>query len=277
MLLKRWLALTFIGVVAMFASVSMADVISGEDIPVLTPDEIIIAEPVTDHVFNDKDLYITVNILDADFFSKLAEDPLTISLVKLEDTLPFADELGSDLHVPVVKLSSSAAIEWLSTAGLTDEEYVKADDKYTAETETINQYFQQLEAINALNTQISAAVSKYGFGTADLDLTAASTEVKEAYQTYTAHLEALAAQKRAFSEIQRKYLKLFEVVCLKDSIDSPSYLKDVGMLDEGEYRIRIFDTSKTVIKELDFQVLARDESINAMIADPISVEDKAKN
>ncbi|MBS7527203.1 hypothetical protein KHM83_10975 [Fusibacter paucivorans] len=280
MLLKKCLFMILTGVIMLAASISMANVDSGEYTSVLSPDEIIIAEPVTDHVFNDKDLYITINIIDADFFSKLMDNPLTISLVKLEDTLPFADDLGEDLRVPVVKLSSGAAMEWLSTAGLTEEEYVRTDDKYTAETQIINQYFQQLEIINTLNTQINAAVSKYRFNAVDdfdMDTAEVSADVKEAYQTYIQHLSALAEQKRAFSEIQRKYLKLFEVICLKDTINSPSYLKDVGMLDEGDYRIRIFDASKTVIKELDFQVLARDKAINDMIADPISVEDKAKN
>jgi hypothetical protein len=208
------------------------------------------------------------------------DNPLTISLVKLEDTLPFADDLGEGLHVPVVKLSSGAAMEWLSTAGLTEEEYVQTDDKYTAETQIINQYFQQLEIMNTLNTKINAAVSKYRFNAVDgydMDTAEVSAEVKEAYQAYRQNLSTLEAEKSVFSEIQRKYLKLFEVVCLKDTINSPSYLKDVGALDEGDYRIRIFDASKVVIKELDFQVLSRDKAINAMITDPISVEDKAKN
>lgn len=277
---KKWLSIIFIGAIAMFGSLSFANPVSDEEGAVLTADEIIIAEPVTDHVFDDKDLYITVNIIDTDYFTTLFETPLNISLVKLEDTLPFADELGEDLNVPVVKLSSTSATTWLSTVGQTETNFNIVDDQYTTETEIINEYFKQLDKINTLNAAINAANTKYKFSSviqSDSDLMSVSQEVKEAYVVYVNNQAKLAEARKAFALIQKQYLKLFEVVLLKDVIDSPSYMQDVGTLSVGSYRIRITDEEHIILKELKFEVVSREEALKAMISAPISVEDKIKN
>ena len=278
-MLKKWLSIIFISAIALFGSFSMADTASDNG-AVLTANEIIIAEPLTDHVFNDKGIYVTVNIIDADYFTKLVETPLNISLVKIESTLSFADELGDNLNVSVVKLSSASASSLISNVGTKEVSVVSVDDDYTTETEIINEYFKQLDVINALNFEINAAKTKYKFESvihSDADLMSVSQEVKSAYITYQNNLNKLSELKKTFYTIQKKYLKLFEVSILKDQIDSPSYSNDVGTLKVGDYRIRITDEDRIILKEYKFQVVNREDTLKSMITDPISVEDKMKN
>ena len=72
----------------------------------VTADQIIIAEPMNEKMTNDKQVYVTVNIANA----KVAEQPIFVSLIRVEGKLVFADALGSDLKISVMKLSSASEI-----------------------------------------------------------------------------------------------------------------------------------------------------------------------
>ena len=74
-------------------------------------EQILIAEPTTEKITNDKQVMVTVNITNA----KVLDNPIIVSLVRIENRLPFEDKLGSDLNVSVMKLSSSAGGELSKT------------------------------------------------------------------------------------------------------------------------------------------------------------------
>ena len=260
----------------LFGSISIA---STDPYIRLSSDEIIIASPVTERVLSDKSLYLTVNILNASYYERLSEEPLTIQVVKFEDTLPFAAALGDDLDVPVIKLSAGDAMAWLDSESARDElPLIVNDALYSDETETINQFFLQLDRINALKLKIDASFNKYKFNTtSSLDaLTLGSQEEQAAYHNYLSDKDELYEMERSFSEIQAKYLKLFEVNYFKNKITSPSYWEDIGMLPVGSYRIRIYDYSGDIIKTFSFKVITPETTLNAKLTDPISVEEKTK-
>jgi len=262
--------------ICLLGSISMA---STSPMTRLSSDMIIIASPVTERVLSDKSLYLTVNILDASYYERLSEEPLMIQVVKFEETLPFAAALGDDLDVPVVKLSAGDAMAWLDSESARDELPLIANDAiYADETETINQFFLQLDRINALKLKIETALNKYKFNTnASLDsLTASSLEEQAAYHNYLSDKDELYEMERSFSEIKAKYFKLFEVNYFESEIVSPSYWEDIGMLPVGDYRIRIFDYEGDIIKTFSFKVISPETTLNAKLTDPISVEEKTK-
>jgi len=247
----------------------------------LSSDDIVIAEPMTERVLSDKPLYLTVNIVDASYYERLADEPLHIQLIKFEDTLPFAAALGDELDVPVVKLSASAAMEWLDSEGAGDELPLTVnDDLYSDETEIINQFFLQLDRMNALKLKIEAALNKYKFNTTTVVLNSSSEvsqEEQAAYYNYLSDKDELYEMERSFSEVQAKYLKLFEVNYFEDQIASPSFLKDIGTLPLGNYRIRIYDYTGDVVKTFSFKVISSEKTLDTILTDPISGEEKTKN
>jgi len=247
----------------------------------LSSDDIVIAEPMTERVLSDKPLYLTVNIVDASYYERLADEPLHIQLIKFEDTLPFAAALGDELDVPVVKLSASAAMEWLDSEGAGDELPLTVnDDLYSDETEIINQFFLQLDRMNALKLKIEEALNKYKFNTTTVVLNSSSEvsqEEQAAYYNYLSDKDELYEMERSFSEVQAKYLKLFEVNYFEDQIASPSFLKDIGTLPLGNYRIRIYDYTGDVVKTFSFKVISSEKTLDTILTDPISGEEKTKN
>ncbi|GAU76378.1 hypothetical protein [Fusibacter sp. 3D3] len=244
--------------------------------PLISADELIIGEPLSDVLYANKSVFLNVNI-SVKAKTSVQEHPLTLSLVKLEDKLPFADALDKNLNVPIIKLSSSAllkespsALYIVADTGLKNQEN-SAD--YKVETEIINNYFQSVEKLEALKAEITSASKKYKLESlTEAGLIKASDEVKKAYKTWTSNKVALSEKLKAFEQIQAAYLSLFEVELYKDQIAKPSYLKEVGKLEIGKYKLRFMDENNIFIKEMVFEVVKEDDTLK-MISPTISVND----
>ncbi len=236
----------------------------------VSSDDIIIAEPLSENVYNDKSLFVTVNINNPDVYLSLSEDPLELELIKIEEVIPFVDELGTELQVPLTRITSSSIVsEKLAT--------IPEGDLDKEEVEIINDYFSQLDQITALRNEISAMNEKYNLDTQTEDsLKVATDEVKKAYETYQSQVEKLKNLNETFKVIKSEYAKLFEVPLITENISVPSFLKDVGKLDIGNYKICINNSDEQCLKEFDFKIIERDTAIKPSILPPVS-SDKAGN
>ncbi len=248
--------------------------------PLITAEELIIGEPVSDVLYANKSVFLNVNI-SVKAKTNVQEHPLTLSLVKLEDKLPFADELDKTLNVPIIKLSSSALLKESPSAlyVVADSplETTKRDDgDYKVETEIINSYFEAIENLNTLNAEIVSANKKYKLESlTEEDLNKASEEVKEAYETWLTNKTTFLEQKKDFEQIQATYLSLFEVEICTDQVAKPSYLKEVGKLDVGKYKLRFTDENDIFIKEMVFEVVKEDDTLKA-VSPTINVNDNTE-
>ncbi len=226
-------------------------------------EQIIIAEPTTEKITNDKQVYVTVNITNV----KVTDNPIIVSLVRIENRLPFEDKLGSDLNVSVMKLSSSAggeldkSVTYNITYNTSSNGYSENLDK---ETKVINRFFELKDMILYHNYEISTINKKYRFdliaGNAD-EISKLGTEAHEAY-TRWAHLKSSVSElKKEFTQVQVQYLRYFEKQLLVDKIDTLSYFKMVGKLPNGSYKLRFIDEDGQLIKVFAFEVVDREEPV----------------
>ncbi|MBF4693298.1 hypothetical protein [Fusibacter ferrireducens] len=247
--------------------------------PSISAGELIIAEPVSDILYENKPVFLNVNI-SAKAKVNVQEHPLNLTLVKLEDKLPFAEELDKNLNIPIIKLSSSALLKESPSVlyVVVDPALEKTEntDDYKIETEIINKYFKMAEEISALNAEILSANKKYKLDAlTEVSLSKSSEEVKKAYKTWIANKAVLLKQKKDFEQVQATYLSLFEVNILEDQVDKLSYLKEVGKLDIGKYKLRFTDDDGIFIKEMVFEVVKEDDTLKA-ITPTINVNDNTE-
>lgn len=260
-------------------NMGMAFGIETKQAPMILAEELIIGEPVSDILYANKSVFLNVNI-SAKTKVNVQEHPLTLSLVKLEDKLPFAEELDKTLNVPIIKLSSSALLKESPSAlyivANSTLESSKNTGDYKVETEIINTYFKAVEKLNTLNAEITSANKKYKLESlTEVSLGKASEEVKKAYKTWVANKATLLEEKKGFEQIQAAYLNLFEVEILEDQVAKLSYLKEVGKLDIGKYKLRFTDDNGVFIKERVFEVVKEDDTLKA-VSPTISVNDNTE-
>jgi hypothetical protein len=226
-------------------------------------EQILIAEPTTEKVTNDKQVIVTVNITNA----KVLDNPMIVSLVRIENRLPFEDKLGSDLKVSVMKLSSSAggeldnSVTYNITYNTNSNGY---SDNLDKETKVINRFFELKDMILYHNYEISTINKKYRFdliaGNAD-EISKLGTEAHEAY-TRWAHLKASVSElKKEFTQVQVQYLRYFEKQLMTDKIETRNYFKMVGKLPNGLYKLRFIDENGQLIKVFTFEVVDREEPV----------------
>lgn len=260
-------------------NMGMAFGLETKQTPLISAEELIVGEPVSDVLYANKSVFLNVNI-SVKTKTNVQEHPLTLSLVKLEDKLPFAEELDKTLNVPIIKLSSSALLKESPSAlyvvaDLTLEKS-RNDGDYKVETEIINTYFKAVEKLNTLNAEIVSANKKYKLESlTEAGLNKANEEVKKAYKTWVMNKTTLLEQKKSFEQIQAAYLNLFEVKIFEDQIAKLSYLKEVGKLDIGKYKLRFTDENGVFIKELVFEVVKEDDTLKA-VSPTISVNDNTE-
>lgn len=232
--------------------------------------QIIIAEPTSEKITNDKQIFVTVNITNV----MVIDHPITMTLVKLENKLPFADELGSDLKVSFMKLSSIAAgdidrsILYNTTYNTTAPDY---SDGYVKETQVINRFFELKDLILTHNYELSTINKKHRFdlivGNAE-EISKLSSEVEDIYKHWVKLKSNLVEYKKEYSQLQLQYARYFENQIMVDKISNLSYYKIIGKLPNGTYKIRFLDDVSQLIKEFTFEVVDKEESIK--LIDPMS-------
>ena len=226
-------------------------------------EQIIIAEPTTEKITNDKQVYVTVNITNV----KVKDNPIIVSLVRIENRLPFEDKLDSNLNVSVMKLSSSAGGE-LDKAVTYNISYNTSSNTYSEnlekETKVINRFFELKDMILYHNYEISTINKKYRFDLITGNADEVSKLGSEAHKAYTrwVHLKTSVTElKKEFTQVQIQYLRYFEKQLLVDKIDTLSYFKMVGKLPNGLYKLRFIDEDGQLIKVFTFEVVDREEPV----------------
>lgn len=237
--------------------------------PMVSGEELIIGEPTTDVLYASKSAFINVNI-SAKSKVNVADHPVTVSLLKIEDKLPFADALGKDLNVPIIKLSSSALINespqalYIQCKNPLDAEQM-SDGDFTAETKIINKYFETVSKINTLTAEITTANKKYKLDALKAEeVSKISTDTQKAYEKWNKDKAELSELRKNFEQIQASYLRLFEVETFQDRITKLSYLKEVGKLEVGRYKLRFTDENGVFIKEMVFEVVNESDTLKTI-------------
>jgi len=236
----------------------------------VSAEQIIIAEPTTEKITNDKSVYVTVNITNV----KVTSNPILISLVRIDNTLPFAEDLGSDLKVSVMKLSSGASGE-LDKSTIYNMTYdVDAplySEDYKKETQIINRFFEVKDLILSHNYEISTINKKYRFdliaGNTE-EISKLSAETHEFYKRWTTLKTSVSELKKEFALLQVQYIKYFEKQIMNDEINTLSYFKVIGKLSNGDYKLRFIDEDGWLIKEFSFKVVDKEETIK--LIDPLT-------
>ncbi len=229
-------------------------------------EQIIIAEPLAEKINNDKQVYVTVNITNA----KVTDNPMIVSLVRIENRLPFQEKLGSDLNVSVMKLSSSAGgeLEKSVTYNISyNTESNNYSENFAKETKVINRFFELKDMILYHNYEISSINKKYRFdliaGSTD-EISKLSSEAYEAYKRWSHLKSSVTDLKKEFSQVQVQYLRYFEKQILADKIETRNYFKMVGKLPNGLYKLRFLDEDGQLIKLFTFEVVDREEPVKLM-------------
>ena len=229
----------------------------------VTADQIIIAEPTTEKITNDRQVIVNVNITNV----KVTDNPIIMSLVRVSNKLPFADELGSDLNVSVMKLSSNAASDmsmstkYNMTYSISDPVY---SENYEEETKLINRYFELKDLILAHNYEISTINRVHRFDLIagnDAEIAKLSAEAATFFRRWSQLKNDVSELRKEYYELQPKYIKFFEKNLLVEEISKLSYFKVVGILPNGIYKLRFIDQVGQLIKEFAFEVVDREETI----------------
>jgi len=229
----------------------------------VSADQIIIQEPETDVISNEKQAYITVNIVS----NKLKDRPITVSIVRVENKLPFAENLSNDLKVSVMRLTSSAVgsldryLKYNATYDTSEPQY---SEGYKKETLLINRFYELKDSISLQTIEINTLNKKYKFDTIVGNTEAISkltTEEYTAYKKWVNLKNAVSDDKKEYEKLQIEFSSYFEKQILVDEITMPSYSKVVGKLSIGHYILRFIDDEKQLIKELEFDVIDNQEII----------------
>ena len=228
--------------------------------------QIIIAEPTAEKVTNDKQVFVVVNITNVE----IVDHPITLSIVKIENKLPFVNELGSDLNVSVMKLSSGAVgeldrtVQYNTSYNTASPSY---SENYAAEIKVINRFFEVKDLILSHNYEIATINKVYRFDLIVGNEEAISKLTEEAKKDFTkwSNLKsALVDLKKEYATLQVQYSKFFEKQVVTDKIDSLSYYNLVGKLGNGTYKVRFLDEASQLIKEFTFEVIDKEESIKLL-------------
>jgi hypothetical protein len=227
--------------------------------------QILISEPNSERITNDKQVVVMVNITNLDV--DLTDKPIILSIVKIENKLPFVNELGSDLNVSVMKLSSGAVGELDRTVQY-NTSYSTASpsysEDYSTEIKVINRFFEVKDLILSHNYEIATINKIYRFDLIvgnEEAISKLTEEAKKDFTKWTNLKSALVDLKKEYATLQVQYSKLFEKQIISDKIDRLSYSKLIGKLNNGTYKVRFLDEASQLIKEFTFEVVDREGSI----------------
>ncbi|MCA0385553.1 MAG: hypothetical protein LCH34_08135 [Firmicutes bacterium] len=232
--------------------------------------QIIIAEPMSEKITNDKQVYVTVNITNL----KVTDHPIIVSLLRVENRLPFVENLGSDLKVSVMKLSSNSvgALDRTVANNMTyNTSTPNYSEDYAKETQVINRFYELKDLILAHNYEIASINNKYRF---DLivgnneEISKLSADVTEQFKKWQSLKASVVDLRKEFVQVQAQYSKFFEKYLVLDRISTPSYYKTIGKLTNGQYILRFLDETSQLIKEFEFTIVDREETIK--LIDPLA-------
>ena len=231
----------------------------------ISAEQIIVAEPTTETITNDKNVYIIVNSTN----TKIVDAPVWVSLVKMETALPFSEQLGEDLKVSVLKLTAAAGeIDRISASNrIYNLDALAFSDDFTEETEMINRFFDTKSKFETLNAEYKELNKKYGFDwLADnaSEISKLESDVFVAYKRWSALKSQVSELRRNYLELQVQYAQYFESPVFASEMKHLSFFKEVGVLPIGAYRLRFLDANLKLIKEVQFKVVERENILPQM-------------
>ena len=228
----------------------------------VSPEDIIVAEPVRPRIANDRNHFITVNITNPD----VIQNPIGVSLVRVENKIPFVDTVTEGLSVSVMFLTqNSSRVEGVSPARRVYDIKAKGySDGFASELKTINRFFEAKDEFAKLETEIAKTIAVNDFIQYVSPQDARSKLDDEAFARYEKWTE-LRGRRRVLaaelSVLQTEYLTLFESIIFNEEISRLSYVNEVGRLANGHYRLRFIDGNQKLIKEVRFEVVDRDHIV----------------
>ncbi len=232
----------------------------------ISPDQIIIGEPMSESITNDNLIFINVNINN----TQIVDSPLAVSLVKVDRQLSFGNELGDGLNVSVMRLSSSAASMDRSTAlsRIYSNQQPIFSEGLVEETKIINHFFEVKDALALKQIAYTELNKQYHFDLiADRleELSKLDSSVYEDYKRWSTVRSELNELRRAYSLAMIKYLELFEKHIYNDTINNMSFYKEIGYLSNGTYKLRFLNSEMRLVKEMTFKIIDREKTIIPMV------------
>lgn len=228
----------------------------------ISPDQILVEEPLGETITNDKLIFVTVNINN----TKIIDSPLAVSLVKIDKQLSFGNELGDEIDVSLMRLSSNAAKMDKSTA--LSRVYLNQQPTYSEgfveETKIINHFFGLKDALALKQIEYTELNRQYHFDLiADRleELSKLDQAIYEDYKKWSTIRSELNELRKAYSLAMIDYLTLFEKHIYNDTINNMSFYKEIGYLSNGTYKLRFLNRDQSLVKEMTFKIVDKEKTI----------------
>ncbi|MBE0449943.1 MAG: hypothetical protein IBX70_03765 [Clostridia bacterium] len=232
----------------------------------IAPDQIIIGEPMSESITNDNLIFINVNINN----TRIVDNPLSVSLVKVDRQLSFGNELGDGLNVSVMRLNSGAASMDKSTA--LSRVYANQQPTFSEglvrETKIINHFFEIKDALAIKQSAYTELNKQYHFDLiADRleELSKLDPSVYEDYKKWSTIRSELNTLRKSYSLAMIDYLSLFEKHIYNDTIKNMSFYKEIGYLSNGTYKLRFLNSEMRLVKEMTFRIIDKEKTIIPMV------------
>lgn len=237
----------------------------GFDNPSAAPvsaNEIIVAEPVSNEIYNTTNLFLSININN----TAIIESPISVLLVEVDQQLSFASEISSDVAVSVLRLNYNSAPNTKATAlsrvyETTPKVY---SEGFEEEIKTINQFFSLKDQLSEVQSNMYDINLVYSFDLL-IDRTEEASRMSE--DEYKAYLEWLDLKsqsiqlKENYTIAAGKYLALFETHVYSNTINKMSFNSEIGHLPNGTYELRFIDGNNMLIKQIQFKVVDEEAQI----------------
>lgn len=228
----------------------------------ITESDFVVAEPVKGKITNEeKAQSLIVNIINL----KIAQEPLYYSVVRIEDQLPFAKEIESVPGVSIMNLTfKSTEVEGITPTRTYSIEPEKMSVNFVDEIKQISKFFELKKELSSIEANLKQLSEGFDF-TNFLNPAEAKEKLSAAaYKKYEKWLEIRKVRStliRNLLDVQNKYLKMFETPIASGKVETSSkslqFKKDLGVLRNGNYRLRFFDADDRLISEMSFEMVEK--------------------
>jgi hypothetical protein len=249
-----------------FATGNAAFAFENSNASPIKPDQIIVGEPMGEIITNDKLIFVNVNINN----TRIIDNPISISLVRVNNQLSFGNELGDGLNVSVMRLNSSAANMDRNTAlsRVYSNQQPTFSDGLVEETNIINRFFELKDALSVTQSAYTELNRQYNFNLiADRleELSKLDASVYEDYKKWSTLRSELNTLRKSYALVMVDYLALFEKHIYNHKIDKMSFYKEIGYLSNGTYKLRFLNSEMLLVKEMTFKIVDKEKNIIPMV------------
>lgn len=228
----------------------------------VSAEDIIVAEPISTEIMADKTIFINVNIVD----TIVAETPVQVSLVRLNQNLDILEAIRDRLNVSIMRVMPGSALNNRSVQMNRVYSMEESQDSETYETEVtlINRYFEIKDQMDKNQASLLEINSVYGFDSMLERSEEASKLSPEALEVYMDWMDLKTEQtllKNEYIQVAGQYLELFETVIYSNQIDRMSFSDELKPLSVGTYALRFTDSEGKLIKQIDLKVTVKESSL----------------